>query len=80
VYSENVRLKTTADLHQILLKLGGKNAMKTSEILRVASGKQKIGRKIYQWFSKFNRDIPLSKTPNVYNFQQQENQTKMWIK
>jgi len=54
--------------------------MKTSEILKVGSGKQKIGRKIYQWFSKFNRDIPLSKTPNVYNFQQQENQTKMWIK
>jgi len=65
VYSENARLKTTADLNQILLKLEKKNAMKTSETLKVAFGEQKIGRKVCQWFSKFNRGVPLSKTPNV---------------
>jgi hypothetical protein len=39
--------------------------MKTSEILKVAFGEQKLGRKVFQWFSKFNRGIPLSMTPNV---------------
>jgi hypothetical protein len=42
-----------------------KNATKTSEILKVAFGEQKVGRKVCQWFSNFNRGIPLSKTPNV---------------
>jgi hypothetical protein len=39
--------------------------MKTSEILKVAFEEQKIGRKVCQLFSKFNRGIPLSKTSNV---------------
>jgi len=39
--------------------------MKTSETLKVAFGEQNIGRKVCQWFSKFNRGVPLSKTPNV---------------
>ena len=44
VYSENARLRAAADMHQTLLQTGGekKNAMKTSKILKVAFGEQKI--------------------------------------
>jgi hypothetical protein len=64
-YSKNARLKTAADLHKILLQTTEKNATDTSEIVKVASGERKTGRKACQWFSKFNRGIPLPKTQNA---------------
>ena len=66
VYSENARLRAAADMHQTLLQTGGEKKKCYENFQNTESSFWRAeNRKVFQWFPKFNRGVPLSKTPNA---------------